>query len=297
MKEKEYVMKKQWTIILKWGLILGVALSIIQMARKFADGFDFYSFGPILDLINVLIFIVIIFAGTKEIKETIYDNVISFSKAFIKGVAIVFTAFIVVFIYLNFHYGVFFKDQMGFVNNKRLERMEERIKQDTIQKFELDSMLDIQKRVVKNQEIVVYKEANIDSLNAIIISGRVDSILSYYFYFMKNQKLNNDNFKLGNFDSYSRSALNDISRKYCSSLPKSDSTITYLSTIILNGTAHFSEHSVVQIRFEKDKSKIKLYTHSFSMAAYFSSQVLIFGILFSIFVAMYLYRRKPSNNQ
>ncbi len=285
------------TIILKWGLILGVALSIIQMARKFADGFDFYSFGPILDLLNVLLFIVIIYVGTKEIKETLYDGIISFSKAFIKGVAIVFTAFIIVFIYLNFHYGVFFKGQMEFVNNKRLERMEERIKQDTIQKLELDSMLKIQKQVVKKQEQVVYNHAEIDSLNRIVISERVDSIFSYYVYFMKNQKLNDDHFKLGNFDSYSRLTINDISRKFIAKLPKSDTTVTYLSTIILNGSAQFNEISVVKSRFEKDKSKIQLYTNSFSMAAYFSSQVLIFGILFSIFVAMYLFRRKPSNNK
>ncbi|MBP1673578.1 MAG: hypothetical protein H6Q25_1393 [Bacteroidetes bacterium] len=290
-------MKKQWTIILKWGLILGVGLSIIQMARKFADGFDFYSFGPILDLINVLIFIVLIYAGTKEIKETIYDGIISFTKAFIKGVAIVVTAFIIVFIYLNLHYGVFFKDQMAFVNNKRLERMEERIKQDTIRKVELDSMLNIHKQVVKKQEQVVYQNAAIDSLNRIMISARVDSIITYYTYFMKNQKLNEDHFKLGNFDSYSRSTMNDISRKFIAKLPKSDTSVTYLSTIILNGSAKFSEVSVVKTRFDQDKSKIQLYTNSFSMAAYFSSQVLIFGILFSIFVAMYLYRKKPSNNE
>lgn len=290
-------MKKQWTVILKWGIILGVGLSIIQMARKFADGFDFYSFGPILDLINILIFIVLIYAGTKEIKETFYDGIISFTKAFVKGVAIVCTAFVIVFVYLNLHYGILFKDQMEFVNNKRLERMEERIKQDTIRKVELDSILTIQKQVVKKQELVVFKNAEIDSINRIIISARVDSIVTYYTYFMKTQKMNEDHFKLGNFDSYSRLTLNDISRKFVAKLPKSDTNTTYLSTIIINGSAQFDEISVVKNRFDQDRAKIKLYTNSFSMAAYFSSQVLIFGILFSIFVAMYLYRRKPSNNE
>jgi hypothetical protein len=265
-------MKKQWTVILKWGIILGVGLSIIQMARKFADGFDFYSFGPILDLINILIFIVLIYAGTKEIKETFYDGIISFTKAFVKGVAIVCTAFVIVFVYLNLHYGVLFKDQMEFVNNKRLERMEERIKQDTIRKVELDSILTIQKQVVKKQELVVFKNAEIDSINRIIISARVDSIVTYYTYFMKTQKMNEDHFKLGNFDSYSRLTLNDISRKFVAKLPKSDTNTTYLSTIIINGSAQFDEISVVKNKSSNSsfintafehKSKIKLESLSY----------------------------------
>ena len=48
-------MKKQFAILLKWGALLGVALSFIQLARKFSDSFDFYSFGPIIDLLNEVV--------------------------------------------------------------------------------------------------------------------------------------------------------------------------------------------------------------------------------------------------
>jgi hypothetical protein len=50
-------------------------------------------------------------------------------------------------------------------------------------------------------------------------------------------------------------------------------------------------------RFEKEKAKIPQYTNSFSAALFYSFSVLIFGILFNIFVAMYLYDRKKRVEQ
>jgi hypothetical protein len=289
-------MKKQYAILLKWGLLLGVSLSVIQLARKFSDGFDFYSFGPILDLINVLIFVVCIYLGIKEIKELFYENIISFSKAFIKGAAIVIVAFFIVFIYLNLHYGVFFKDQIQVVNVKRMTKMEERIKSDSIQKSEFITMLSLQKKLIQKEEDRIFNELKWDTLVTKAISTRIDTIINYYNYFMNNQKLSENSFKLGEFDQFARLTINDISRKYIAELDKTDSTLPYISTIILNGSAKFDSISVVKSRFEVEKTKIKLYTNSLSLATYFSSQVLIFGILFDIFVAMYVYRKKPKTN-
>lgn len=286
-------MKKQFAILLKWGALLGVALSFIQLARKFSDSFDFYSFGPIIDLLNALLFIGALYMGIKEVKEECYDHIISFSKAFAKGLVIVLTAFIIVFTYLNFHYGVFFKDQLQVVNEKNITRFHEHLENDSIKVKELDSLLLMHKQVIKNQESQIITSAQLDSTNAHLISMRVDTVLNYYTHFIKNQPITSEQFKLGKFDAYAKTTIIDILGKYIANFPKSDSTLTYLSTIVINGSDQFKNVSLLEKRFETEKSKVPIHKNSFSASLYFSLAVLIFGALFDIFVAMYLYKRKP----
>ena len=247
-------MKKQFAILLKWGALLGVALSFIQLARKFSDSFDFYSFGPIIDLLNALLFIGALYMGIKEVKEECYDHIISFSKAFAKGLVIVLTAFIIVFTYLNFHYGVFFKDQLQVVNEKNITRFHEHLENDSIKVKELDSLLLMHKQVIKNQESQIITSAQLDSTNAHLISMRVDTVLNYYTHFIKNQPITSEQFKLGKFDAYAKTTIIDILGKYIANFPKSDSTLTYLSTIVINGSDQFKNVSLLEKRFETEKS-------------------------------------------
>ena len=285
-------MKKQFAILLKWGALLGVALSFIQLARKFSDSFDFYAFGPIIDLLNALLFIGALYMGIKEVKEECYDNVISFSKAFAKGLIVVVTAFIIVFTYLNFHYGVFFKDQLQVVNEKNITRFHEQLENDSIKVKELDSLLLVHKHLIKKQETQFITNTQMDSLNSHLISMRVDTVLNYYTHFVKSQPITSDQFKLGKFDAYAKTTIIDILGKYLVNYSKSDTTLTFISTIIINGSDDFKSVSLLEKRFENEKSKIPFHKNSFSASLYFSLTVLIFGVLFDIFVAMYLYKRK-----
>ena len=285
-------MKKQIAILLKWGALLGVALSFVQLARKFSDSFDFYAFGPIIDLLNALLFIGALYMGIKEVKETCYDNVISFSKAFAKGILIVVTAFLIVFTYLNFHYGVFFKDQLQVVNEKNITHFHEYLENDSIKVKELDSLLIIHKQVIKKQESQIIANAQIDSMNAHLIAMRVDTVLNYYTHFIKSQPTTSESFQLGKFDAYAKTTIIDILGKYLANFPKSDSTLTFISTVIIKGSDDFKSVSLLEKRFENEKSKVPFHKNSFSASLYFSLAVLIFGVLFDIFVAMYLYKRK-----
>ena len=290
-------MKKQIAILLKWGAILGVALSFIQLVRKFSDSFDFYAFGPIIELLNALLFIGLIYVGIKEVRDDCMDQIISFSKAFVRGLLIVITAFVIVFVYLNLHYGVIFKDQLQVVNEKNMTRFYERLQQDSITIEERDAVLEIQLDQIIKQKEILLKNAEIDSSSAVVIGLRVDTVWQYYSHFMKNQILPSESFTLGNIDSYSNKTMLDILGKYIGKYPKSDSLSTYVSSIIINGSDHFKDHSLLDQRFEKEKSKVPLHQNSFSASLYFSLSVILYGILFNIFVSMYLYNRKPKQNK
>lgn len=285
-------MKNSFTITLKWGALLGVALSLLQLAKVYSRGFDFYAFGPVINLFNVLIFIAILYLGIKEIKEECFDGVISFTKAFLQGTIMVFVAFLVVLFYLNIQYGYIFKDELSKVNDLNRLKFKENLQNDSITHDEFELFLISQQELMKSEEKNVCINASIDSINGKILSNRLDTIYQYYTHFIKSQKDSIELFKLGTFDQFSKEVWMDILGKYLTTLPKNDSIAPFLNTIISNSIQNSSNISPLNIRFEKEKTKIPQYTNSFSAALFYSFSVIIFGILFNIFVAMYLYDRK-----
>lgn len=290
-------MKNSFTISLKWGALLGVALSILQLAKVYSRGFDFYAFGPVLNLFNMLIFIAILYMGIKEIKEECFDGIISFTKAFLQGTIMVFVAFFVVLIYLNLQYGVIFKDELAKVNEVNREKFKENLQKDSLTTVEFEAVIISQNQIIQNEKEIVIFDANIDSINGILISNRLDTIYQYYTHFVKNSRDSIELFTLGSFDQFSKGALMEVLGKYLTTLPKNDSMAPFLNTIISKSTQSFSTISPLNIRFEKEKSRIPQYTNSFSAAMFYSFSVIIFGILFNIFVAMYSYDKKKKVEQ
>lgn len=290
-------MKNSFTIALKWGALLGVALSLLQLAKVYSRGFDFYTFGPVITLFNVLIFIAILYLGIKEIKEECYDGIISFAKAFLQGTIMVFVAFFVVLIYLNIQYGVIFKDELPKINELNKEKFKENLLKDSLTNEEFETVLISQHQMMKNESDRVVLDANIDSINGKLISNRLDTVYQYYTHFVRGQRDSIELFKLGNFDQFSKEVWMNVLGKYLTTLPKNDSMAPYLNTIISNSIQKYATISPLTTRYEKEKTKIPQYTNSFSAALFYSFSVIIFGILFNIFVAMYLYDRKKRVEQ
>lgn len=290
-------MKNSFTIALKWGALLGVALSLLQLAKVYSRDFDFYAFGPVITLFNVLLFIAILYLGIKEIKEDCYDGIISFAKAFLQGTIMVFVAFFVVLIYLNIQYGVIFKDELPKINKLNKEKFKENLLKDSLTNEEFESVLISQLQVIKSEKEKVILNATIDSINRKLISNRLDTVYQYYTHFVRSQRDSVEFFKLGNFDQFSKEVWMDVLGKYLTTLPKNDSMAPFLNTIISNSIQKYATISPLTTRYEKEKAKIPQYTNSFSAALFYSFSVIIFGILFNIFVAMYLYDRKKRVEQ
>lgn len=285
-------MKKSITIIFKWGALLGIALSLLQLAKIHSKSFDFYAFGPVIDLFNMLIFIAVLYLGLKEIKEECFDGLISFSKAFFRGSLIVIIAFVVVFLYLNVQYGVLFKEKLPEINIQNMEKFKDNIQKDSIKQIEFDQALVSQILILKSEKDRIILDANIDSINGILISNRIDTLYSFYTHYIKNHRDSSEILTLGNFDDYSKTSLMFVLGKYLSTLPQTDTMAPYINTIIINGIDQFATVSPLTLRFEEGKSKVPIHTSSISAALTYSLSVILYGILFNIFIALYIYDKK-----
>ncbi len=209
----------------------------------------------------------------------------------------VFVAFFVVLIYLNIQYGVIFKDELPKINELNKEKFKENLLKDSLTNEEFESVLISQLQVIKSEKEKVILNATIDSNNRKLSSNRLDTVYQYYTHFVRSQRDSVEFFKLGNFDQFSKEVWMDVLGKYLTTLPKNDSMAPFLNTIISNSIQKYATISPLTTRYEKEKAKIPQYTNSFSAALFYSFSVIIFGILFNIFVAMYLYDRKKRVEQ
>ncbi|MEG2070754.1 MAG: DUF4199 domain-containing protein, partial [Bacteroidales bacterium] len=71
--------KKLLLIVLKWGTLLGVALSVLEMVKMYARNID-YGASPVFDLISILLFIFFIYLGVKEFRNEVLGGYIRFPK-------------------------------------------------------------------------------------------------------------------------------------------------------------------------------------------------------------------------
>ena len=93
-------------IIFITGLLLGIAISGLEFVKMFAEQLDYANFLKIASMMFIILIIVALYWGLKEIRERCYNEtkIFKFSKAFFYGSCISFLAFIVIFLYLILHY-------------------------------------------------------------------------------------------------------------------------------------------------------------------------------------------------
>ena len=88
---------------LKWGALLGAGLSLIKLLTYFGESID-YEFGPVVEFAVVACIVFLLYLGIKEVRDKLQDGIISFPKAFVVGIGIVFVAALVAFGYHLIHY-------------------------------------------------------------------------------------------------------------------------------------------------------------------------------------------------
>ena len=95
--------KNLFTITLKWGVILGVALSLILFLRTFVD-LEYLTINPILNMMQFVAFIAVLLLGMKEYRDKLLDGNITFPKALLSGILMIVFAFLLVIVYLTMQY-------------------------------------------------------------------------------------------------------------------------------------------------------------------------------------------------
>jgi hypothetical protein len=84
---------------LKWGSFLGVGLVLIQLGIHFTNHLQFFSYKPLFELLQVLLYLFCLYMGIKEGREKTYKGNIKFSTAFVIGAYISIIASLLMAVY------------------------------------------------------------------------------------------------------------------------------------------------------------------------------------------------------
>lgn len=93
-----------WIKSLKWGVLLGLALSFLELVRMFARIYEYPS--TVFDLVQIILFIALIFLAQKDYKENLNGGYLSFAKAYGIGTIVTVVAILIYMCYLIFHFSV-----------------------------------------------------------------------------------------------------------------------------------------------------------------------------------------------
>lgn len=94
-----------WKKSLKWGFLLGVAISFLELVRMYARLYQ-YEARSIFDIVLIIIFIALLYLAQKDYKETLGGGYLSFAKAFGIGVIVTVTALLIYLCYMMFHFSL-----------------------------------------------------------------------------------------------------------------------------------------------------------------------------------------------
>ena len=93
-----------WIKSLKWGVLLGVALSFLELVRMFARMYEYPN--TVFDIVQIIIFIALLYLGQKDYKENLNGGYLSFAKAYGIGTIVTVTAILIYLCYLVLHFSV-----------------------------------------------------------------------------------------------------------------------------------------------------------------------------------------------
>lgn len=287
--------KKAYLLILKWGGILGIGLVLLNFLRSFADTFEFYPIGPVTDLLLVLLFIGALYLGIKEYRDDISDGKIKFAKAFFTGAMISLMAFVVMLIYLNINYTYVDKNALNDLNAKNELKYIEKKENEEVANEDITQYLNEVLPLLTCSQIE--KNDGYDSLNECkdFIDKELKTIADYYLIRLQNKNLADSAvFLLGNFDRYAQKVLLEVTESVKVNRNQEQLTACddLLTEIITNAIREMQSNRLLEKKIDEDRESVPQYENVFATALYFSLSVIFYGLLFSLFVALYLYRQK-----
>lgn len=286
-------MKKDnpWLVCLKWGALLGVALSIFEVVKMVARNVEFEG-AKMFDIAIIIVFILLIHAGVKEFKEK-YPKRLSFAKAFGASVVISAIGALLFFGYDMLHYTVIDKNGLAKKYENALTNFRTVIDRDTITQQELNAYLDTVRVIMQEQEeAVTHSETIADSTLTDIHRGK-ELIVRYYDEKMTARRAADTahNYQMANFAPYSRRVLMETLQLYVAQNEKQAST-PYVEKIVQQTNTAMMAVNPADKRFEQNKSHVPHYDKALTYASVSAMMDLLYGMFFGLFVAMFHYRSK-----
>jgi hypothetical protein len=288
--------KNNFHIVLKWGAIMGAGSAIVLFLRDYTSTLNFYPFGPIMDVLMILVFFGCLYVGIKQCRDTLQNQMIKLYKAFLVGGGITLIAVVLVFIYLLVNYSFFDKNAVDKINSKNEDRYYDKIKKDTISMQDIAMYLDSSFVIIDDQKDIFFNSVTIDSNCLVLANNKIDSLKSLYKECLLATKLQ-DTSKclLFKFDDYSQKAFTQLYQKYTTEIVDSTQMpcVSALNSILLNSAKEMKKVTPLQMKFEKGKSDVIHLNSVLGASLFYSFPILIYGLLFDLFVSLFLFRKKP----
>lgn len=281
--------------IFKWGVLLGVIISGIEIVKNFAHKLDLSAYSSVISICLILLIILILYAGIKEVRDRHEAQLISYPKAFGIGIGITLIAFLIVLFSLT----VIFSVQPQFlqnINQKNQQLYHEKLQKDSITTAEITHFL---KQVdsltlAKEQEIV--SEMGYSDATAKIIDSNITLIKNHFGpYIQHGRAVDSVQYQLGNFDTFAKNAWVQFYERSEKGGYLTDSLITPITRIVITTAEEMGSLSVLENRYLNTKEgNVFIHSNPLSSAMMFALSLIIYGLLCDLFVALYLYRKKEA---
>ncbi len=282
---------KSWLVCLKWGALLGVALSLFEVVKMVARNVEFEG-AKMFDIAIIIVFILLLHAGVKEFKEK-YPHRLSFAKAFGCCFLISLVGAVLFFGYDLLHYTVVDKDGLSKKYENALKNYRAVIDRDTITTQELNLFLDTVSVIMAEQETEVCQSEEItDSVRTDIRRGR-QLIERFYGEKMVARRAADtaQNYQMANFAPYSRRMLMETLELYVAQNETQAST-PYVERLVQQTSSNMMAVNPADARFEQNKTHVPHYDKALTYTSVSALMDLMYGMFFGLFVAMFHYRSK-----
>ena len=283
--------RKLWGICLKWGLVLGGMLAVLEVVKMVARQVE-YGSAQLFDLAMIIGYILILYAGIKEFKAS-YPNRLSFPKAYLCGFLLSIIGSAIFFGYNLIHYQVIEKDGLSKKYNTALENFRKVIDKDTIRADELTWYVDTVRVLVEAAEKdYLLQNPRPDSVEMDVHKG-VSLINTYFADKVATRRSSDttDHYRMSNFVPYAKGVMVETLQLYIAQNEQHAST-SDVKEIVQRALVAIGPVNPAQRRFELNKAHVPHYDHAVTYASVAALMDLLYGMFFSIFVAMYHYRSK-----
>lgn len=283
--------KNPWLVCVKWGALLGVALSIFELVKMVARNVEFEG-AKMFDIAIIIVFILLIHAGVKEFKEK-YPQRLSFAKAFMACIIISFVGAVLFFGYDLLHYSLIEKDGLAKKYDKALNNFRASIERDTISTLELNAYLDTVKVMMEEQETLVCQENTLSDSIRMDVHRGTQLIERFYDEKMTARRAADTahNYQMANFAPYARRVLVETLQLYIAQNETENST-RYVEQVVQQTNSQLATVNPVDARFEQNKSHVPHYDKALTYVSVSAMMNLLYGMFFGLFVAMFHYRSK-----
>lgn len=283
--------KKAYRSTLKWGLLLGIGLSIFELVKMCARKVE-YGSTQLLDIALIIGFILILYAGIKEFKSH-YTERLTFAKAFLGCIIISFIGSAIFFCYDMFHYQVVEPDGLQHKYEIAIDNFRKVIDKDTITTEELTAYLDTVGKTITTVENTYEWPDSIQGETKNEAHKGIRMIADFHKNKITEKKSLDtaSNYVLANFQSYSRKTLIETLASYIDQNEQKAST-PVVKKIVESVNIQLEQINPADLRFEKNKSHVPHYDKPGRYAAISAMMDLLYGMFFGLFIAMYHYTSK-----